>query len=113
MQGPATMDFEHWRELARSDPEGFERQRQAAIEAAINRAPEERRIRLQRLQWRIDQVRGRASNPLAACIAVSGMMWESLTGRHGLLAHLQDLDAQRADTDRRRARVIPLRPRRH
>ena len=50
MHRPAATDFERWRDLARDDPEVFERQRQATIEAAINRAPRERQVRLRRLQ---------------------------------------------------------------
>lgn len=101
------MDFEGWRRLAQDDPEGFERRRRAAIDAAIDQAPCEQRERLRRLQWRIDQVRRRAPSPLAACVSLSNMMWERICGKHGLL---QVLD-EGIPPPSRRARVVALRPR--
>lgn len=55
-----------------------------AIERCIADAPVENQDRLRRLQWRIDQERRRAGTPLAACIRVSRMMWQSLMGEGGL-----------------------------
>ena len=60
------LDFDEAMELARTDPEAFEKYRQDVIEALIARAPERNRQHLRRLQWRIDQVRKRSSNPIAA-----------------------------------------------
>lgn len=83
------LDFDEWRILAISDPEGFEAMRRKVLQAAIERAPEKRRQRLQGLQWRIDQVRQRSASPMAACISLSDMMWESFAGDQGLLDILQ------------------------
>jgi hypothetical protein len=78
------LDFDAWAEVARTDPEAFERMRLAAIERCIADAPVQNQERLRRLQWRIDQERRRAGTPLAACIRVSRMMWQSLIGEGGL-----------------------------
>lgn len=83
------LDWEAAKDLAQRDPEAFERRRQAAIDALINRAPEANRQHLRCLQWRIDMVRQRAANPLAACIDIYEMMWESFAGERGLLAALE------------------------
>ncbi|HHH39271.1 MAG TPA: DUF3135 domain-containing protein [Sedimenticola sp.] len=82
------LDFDHWAELARDDPDRFEALRQAEIEAVISRAPEAQQQRLRCLQWRIDQERRRAGSALGACIRISRMMWESMAGPGGLLETL-------------------------
>ena len=79
------LDFDAAMELARSDPEAFEQYRHDVIEALIARAPERNRLHLRRLQWRIDQVRARSSNPIAACVKLYRMMWESFAGECGLI----------------------------
>lgn len=79
-----SIDFEQWRKLAGQDPDRFEMQRLELIEAVIGAASLEHQQRLRGLQWRIDMVRARASNPMAACISLSTMMWESFAGEGGL-----------------------------
>lgn len=76
------MDFERWVELAHSDPKRFEEMRKAAIEEFLQSVSSERRLRLQRLQWRVDRVRERCTTPMAATIAISGMMWDSFFDLH-------------------------------
>jgi len=83
------LDFDVAMELARTDPEAFEQLRRDAIEALIARAPERSRHRLRCLQWRIDQVRERASNPTAACVILYRMMWDSFAGECGLIDTLR------------------------
>jgi hypothetical protein len=83
------LDFDEWRTLASSDPEAFEAMRRKVLQAVIDRAPEKRRQRLQGLQWRVDQVRRRSSSPMAACISLSDMMWESFAGDKGLVEALR------------------------
>ena len=78
------VDFNNWSELARTDPEAFEARRAEVIEEMIQSMPEHRQQRMRCLQWKIDQVRDRASNPMAACIKLSEMMWDSLVGPGGL-----------------------------
>lgn len=114
----AEIDFDRWSEMARSDPETFESMRRAAIERAIESAPEAHRERLRRLQWRIDQERRLARTPMAACLRISNMMWRRVLGPGGLqerVGELQALFSGLAPTparERAKARVIAFaRPR--
>ncbi len=119
----SSIEFETWAELAENDPPAFEDLRQAAIDEAIQQAPASSRQRLRGLQWRIDQERRRARTPLAACIRISQMMWESVTGNGGLLQALRGLqgvgdesaDMAMGDIPRlpREAVVVSLADRRH
>lgn len=84
-------DFDEWKELASSDPEAFEERRKRAIEEAIAQAPQYMQTRLRALQWRIDVERGRASNPLSACIRLSNMMWKMVHGENGLMSAIGEL----------------------
>lgn len=109
------IDFDEWRQLAQEDPEAFEKRRQAMIEIAIRTAPAERQHRLRGLQWRIDQERRRAPNPMAGCLKLSRMMWDTVQGEHGLLAAMESLNAcwsghrQRSQRPDAVAQVIPIR----
>lgn len=87
------LDFEYWRQLAETSPEAFERAREAAIEALIGTSPAEVQERLRRLQWRIDRTRERASNPVAACIALSRMMWDNYDRLNATLQRLAHPEA--------------------
>jgi hypothetical protein len=87
----AEIDFDTWSEMARNDPEAFERMRLEAIESVINSAPEETQVRLRRLQWRIDQERRLARTPMAACLRISRMMWRSVLGEGGLQQRFEEL----------------------
>ena len=100
---PEVDDFAFWSELARRDPERFEALRGRVILDFLASVPPERRRRLEGLQWRIDAERRRAGTPLAACIRLSGMMWESC-------AVLQDALRGRSTVRRPRAEVVALRP---
>lgn len=82
--GDALVDFDQWAELAKTDSAAFEARRAAAIETVISRMPAHKQQRMRCLQWKIDQVRCQASNPMAACIKLSEMMWDSLVGPGGL-----------------------------
>jgi hypothetical protein len=75
-------DFEQWADLASSDPAQFEVMRRAAINEFLNSVSGERRLQLQRLQWRVDRVRERCSTPMAATIAISEMMWDAFYDLH-------------------------------
>lgn len=72
-------DFDDWMTLAQEDPDTFEAMRKRCIDEFINQVPEEKRVRLRGLQWRIDQTRKINKTPLASCIAISNMMWDSLS----------------------------------
>ena len=75
-------DFEQWVNLATTDPAQFEVMRRAAINEFLNSVSEERRLQLQRLQWRVDRVRERCTTPMAATIAISEMMWDAFYDLH-------------------------------
>ena len=79
------LDFDKAVALARQDPEAYEQYRLDAIEAMISRSSRENQPHLRRLQWRIDQERRRASNPVAACVKIYEMMWESFSGDYGFV----------------------------
>lgn len=75
-------DFEQWANLASTDPAQFEVMRRAAINEFLNSVSGERRLQLQRLQWRVDRVRERCATPMAATIAISEMMWDAFYDLH-------------------------------
>lgn len=77
-------EFDHWAQLAVADSDAFEARRSRLIEAFISSVPPERQRRLRCLQWRIDQIRRTARTPLASCIRISRMMWDSVLGEGGL-----------------------------
>ncbi len=84
-------NFDHWRQLAERDPACFEAQRRRVLDAAIRAAPQGRQQRLRRLQWRVDQTRRLSGTPMAACLRISGMMWDSVCGPQGLLRAMNAL----------------------
>lgn len=107
--GARRIDFDEWRELAASDPDAFEARRAAVLEQVILRVPGPRRKRLRGLQWRIDQVRQRSTNPISACIKLNGMMMDTLLGEGGLLSRLEGF--RRCEPPRRHlACVLPFSP---
>jgi len=99
--------FDEWRALAAMDPARFEHMRRHAVQQLIARAPADRQERLRCLQWRVDQTRRQAGTPLAACLSLSAMMWESVLGERGLLEALHCRPAKPLP----RARVLPFRRR--
>jgi len=70
--------FETLRYLAEHDPERLERLRRTLTEQLIARSPETSRQRLRGLQFQIEARIRLAPNPVAACIAISGMMHSAL-----------------------------------
>ncbi len=92
--GKPQVDFNQWSELARTDPDAFEARRTEVIEDMIQRLPEHKRERMRCLQWKIDQIRNQANNPMAACIKLSEMMWDSLVGPGGLKDMLERIGDQ-------------------
>ena len=107
------LDFDHWLELAKSDPDGFEALRTKPINEAIERFAQTRQGHLRRIQWRVDKVRERSRTPMAACIAISNMMWDSF---HHLNLTYKQLYEQVSNGDYEvqplpSAKVIPFRSR--
>lgn len=70
-------NFEEWAKLAEHDPDRFEARRARTLSEAIERVPEDRQLMLRRLQWKVDRVRELKTTPLAACIAITDMMWNT------------------------------------
>ena len=77
-------DFDEWSRLAKTDPAAFEARRLALIEDYLGQFPPLDQRRLRGLQFRIDMERRRARTPMAACLRLSSMMWDSLLGQRGL-----------------------------
>ena len=73
-----SLDFDEWMRLAKNNPDEFEAKRLKQIEIFFNNVPKEKQQRLKGLQWQIDQTRKLSRNPLASCIAISNMMWDSM-----------------------------------
>ncbi len=84
-------DFDKMARLAKTDPAAFEQTRQEMLESVIEQAKPESQRRLRGLQWQIDQHRGYSSKPMAACLRISKMMWNSVLEDGGLLDNLQKL----------------------
>lgn len=76
--------FEDLQRLAQEQPQALEQLRRQLTDAVIEAAPPRRRQRLRGLQFQISERCRIAPNPLAACVAVSAMM-------HDTLADLRDL----------------------
>lgn len=69
--------FQEWSDLYKNDPVEYERRRTESIEQVISSAPEHSQLKLRQLQWKLDVIH-QTRNPLAATIAMSKMMWESV-----------------------------------
>jgi len=101
-------DFDGWQKLAREDPDTFEIKRKIIIDAAIANAPQRNHDRLRRLQWKLDRIRDTSSTPLAACVRMQEMLWESVIGRNGLLERLRQIPAN-GKPGRDSARILQFR----
>lgn len=77
-QHGAHINFDEMLVLARTDPDTFEARREAYIESFLTSIPDNKQARLRGLQWQIDQKRQLARTPMASCIAISNLMWDSL-----------------------------------
>jgi len=72
-------NFDVLKKMAESDPEGLEQLRQQYVNEIIDTAPEKARRKLRGLQFQIDAQRQIHTTPLAACIKISQMMYESFS----------------------------------
>lgn len=100
-------DFEKWASLASSDPESFEQLRHDRIMAVIDKATSSHQQRLRKLQWRIDQVRKNKNSTMAACLAISNLMWDTFERLNEVLQH-QPNSMTNTSTERHMANVIPF-----
>jgi hypothetical protein len=105
-------DFDAWVKLARQDPQAFEEKRKRIIEEAIQGAPAHKQQRLRCLQWKLDKIRETSRTPAIACLHINRLLWENVTGEHGLLNRLQQLQTGHPghSTAHTTAEITPLRP---
>jgi len=103
------IDFEYWSALASTDPQKFEELRQHQISAIIERASSQhQQRRLRGLQWRIDQIREQhKDSAMAACMAISELMWETFEHLAQLLQSTADYDLP-APTPTIPSNIIPF-----
>jgi hypothetical protein len=71
-------DFDELLTLAKEDSALFEAKRLEYIEGFFSNLHSKRQRRLRGLQWQIDQTRKLARTPMASCITIMNMMWDSL-----------------------------------
>lgn len=69
--------FDELKDLAQSDPEGFEQLRAKLLNDFISQSPERNQRRLQGLKFVIDARRQVAGSPMKALMEVQGMMYDS------------------------------------
>lgn len=98
--------FDTLRYLAEHDPNRLELLRNALTEMLIARSPEESRHRLRGLQFQINARVKLAPNPIAACVAVSAMMHDTLDQLQRTLCDGPD----EPHAHYRSARILPFRP---
>lgn len=82
--------FDELAKLAKSDPEAFEALRRELVESHIAHSPDDQKIKLQRMQFRINGVLKRSSNPIHACVLLQNMLVENTQCMSDALVGLQD-----------------------
>ena len=111
------VDFDEMLALAQQDPASFEEKRLEYIEAFLDNIPLEKQPRLRGLQWQVDQTRRLARTPMASCIAISNMMWDSLNRLNNQQRELVKLTTGQArsstEIERPIATVLPFTSLRH
>ena len=80
-----SFNFDEWMQLAKEDPEAFEKQRLDTIQNVISKSTGSSKNRLEGLQWQIEQMRKTSKTPMATCLNISKMMWENVQGEDGLV----------------------------
>ncbi|HEY7772316.1 MAG TPA: DUF3135 domain-containing protein [Marinagarivorans sp.] len=84
--------------LAQEDPDALEALRQREIDALINAAPASMQRRLRGLQFQIDAKRSISKTPMASCMAISQMMFDSVYELNDAL----NGDGSKTDTEQSR-----------
>lgn len=102
------IDFDHWSELAKSDPDSFEQLRNRTLQACINRSSSDHQERLRCLQWRIDQIRSQSGSPLAACVKISGIMWDTFNRLGNLYNQVEQINAGSPLPTPQSAKILPF-----
>ncbi len=102
-------NFDEWQRLAKQEPERFETLRKLAIEDLLEKSPVGIRQRMEGLQWQIDQYRKTAKTPIASCIKISSMMWDSVLGDGGLVQSIEQLtnsEIQASECQKQEATIL-------
>lgn len=104
--------FDVMLDLARNDPEQLEALRKRLTESVIAAADnDDRKRRLEGLQFRVDMERRRAATPLAATIKISEMMAQSLADLHrSLVTPIEEQVAERASVAAGSAKPLRAEP---
>ena len=105
------IDFEQWAHLAQRDPHAFEQLRQRLLEAYIARSSSTHQDRLRRLQWRIDRLREKASNPMSACVQISSLMWDTFDQLGKAYKNPDASQAEKSTKTNKSAAVLPFKTR--
>ena len=85
----AQIDFDHWCDMARTEPEQYFRERERVIGGFIDGHPPAQAERLRELQLRIDGARASAGSPMRAVRVMMTMMEDNLEAMHARLLCLQ------------------------
>ena len=105
------IDFEQWAHLAQHDPHAFEQLRHRLLEAYIARSSSAHQDRLRRLQWRIDRLREKASNPMSACVQISNLMWDTFDQLGKAYKNPDTAQSEKSPKADKSAAVLPFRTR--
>lgn len=80
--------FDEWASLSQNDPKKFELERKKMIDSFIEEAPEENRLELQQLQFKIEGVRRKyKKNALVSTQKVFTEMWSCFSDLNQLLQY--------------------------
>ena len=78
LSGNSEKDHELLSRIAKENEMEFEKMRRQIIDDFISSVPEDKKQRLNCTQWKIDQLRLLAKNPVDAYLKISTLMWDSL-----------------------------------
>lgn len=84
-------NFDEMAKLAKEDPKAFEQKRLELIRNFLQSAGEDRKRKLEGLQFKIDMIRRKAKTPLQATIEISKLMHDSFVELRELLLTTKSL----------------------
>jgi hypothetical protein len=108
MRTQSAIDFDKWAELAKINPDAFEKLRSQYLTNVLNKIAEPRRHKFECLQWKIDQIRHTTKSPLSACIKISNLMWSSFDKLAEQYDHTESDCVLRAETPHKTATIMPF-----
>ena len=94
LTGDSNKDHDLLSTIAKHDEARFEEVRQKIIDEFMASVPANRAKKLNQTQWKIDQIRRLAKNPIDAYLKISAFMWESARHlneeQHKLMAEISN-----------------------